>query len=488
MRFAKYHALGNDYLVLEQGAWAGTDGGAPPPAALVRAVCDRHRGVGADGVLVAGVDPGGRPAMRVFNPDGSEAETSGNGLRIFARWLWDRGRVGGEAFDVATRGGVKRCRVRDAGRTVFVEMGRASFDSAAIPVAGPRREVVDEAIEVLGERLRLTAVTVGNPHCVVFVDAPTAERSERLGPVLETHPAFPRRTNVQLVRVVDRGRIEVEIWERGAGRTLASGSSCTRPMTVALSATKALSETVGEMPSRLWSMVCDPIMIGRSTMRARARAIQAMLLCLGLLAACGRGAEPVPELPPLPMDARILAFGDSLKEGAAAAIAALDARHIRSHLITGDNRGSARVVAEALHIDDVHAEVLPADKAATVAELKKGGAVVAMVGDGINDAPALALASVGVAMGGAGSAQALETADIALMQDDIAKLPYVVRLARFTQRIIRANIALTFIVKALFLALAAAGLTTMWLAIFADVGMSLMVTLNGMRPLRWKQP
>ena len=211
--------------MLEQGAWAGTDGGAPPPAALVRAVCDRHRGVGADGVLVAGVDPGGRPAMRVFNPDGSEAETSGNGLRIFARWLWDRGRVGGEAFDVATRGGVKRCRVRDAGRTVFVEMGRASFDSAAIPVAGPRREVVDEAIEVLGERLRLTAVTVGNPHCVVFVDAPTAERSERLGPVLETHPAFPRRTNVQLVRVVDRGRIEVEIWERGAGRTLASGSS-----------------------------------------------------------------------------------------------------------------------------------------------------------------------------------------------------------------------------------------------------------------------
>ena len=233
MRFAKYHALGNDYLVLERGAWAGADGGAdggpagapPPPAALVRAVCDRHRGVGADGVLVEGADPGGRPAMRVFNPDGSEAETSGNGLRIFARWLWDRGGVGGEAFEVATQGGVKRCQVRDEGRAVFVEMGRASFDSAAIPVAGPQREVVDEAIEALGERLRFTAVTVGNPHCVVFVDAPTAERSERLGPALETHPAFPRRTNVQFVRVVDRGRIEVEIWERGAGRTLASGSS-----------------------------------------------------------------------------------------------------------------------------------------------------------------------------------------------------------------------------------------------------------------------
>lgn len=221
MRFHKYQALGNDYLVVEPIVQSSTE----PHAALIRAVCDRHRGVGADGVLLEGVDPDGRPALRVFNPDGSEAETSGNGLRIFARWLWDRGRVGGEAFEVAAQGGVVRCQIRDGGRAVFVEMGRASFDSAAIPVAGARREVVNEPIEALGAPLRVTAVTVGNPHCVVFVDAPTAERAERLGPALETHPAFPRRTNVQIVRVVDRGRIEVEVWERGVGRTLASGSS-----------------------------------------------------------------------------------------------------------------------------------------------------------------------------------------------------------------------------------------------------------------------
>lgn len=224
MRFHKYQALGNDYLVLEAG------GGEWTPA-LVRAACDRHLGVGADGVLVEDVAPGGAHApdralaLRILNPDGSEAEKSGNGLRIFARYLWDQGRVGVEPFDVVTRGGRVRCQVRDAGRMVYVEMGVASFDAAAIPVAGPRREVVGEEIEAGGERLRFTAVSVGNPHCVVFVDAPTPELARRLGPALEAHPAFPRRTNVQFVRVVDRGRIEMQIWERGAGTTLASGSS-----------------------------------------------------------------------------------------------------------------------------------------------------------------------------------------------------------------------------------------------------------------------
>jgi len=218
VRFHKYQALGNDYLVLEAR-------GAEWTPALVRAVCDRHLGIGADGVLVEDVAPGGGLALRVLNPDGSEAEKSGNGLRIFARYLWDQGRVGVEPFAVATRGGRVRCQIRDGGRAVFVEMGVASFDAAAIPVAGPRREVVEEEIEAGGERLRFTAVSVGNPHCVVFVDAPTPELARRLGPALEAHPLFPRRTNVQFVRVVDRGRIEMQIWERGAGTTLASGSS-----------------------------------------------------------------------------------------------------------------------------------------------------------------------------------------------------------------------------------------------------------------------
>ncbi len=221
MRFHKYQGLGNDYIVLERADM----GGADLPATLVRGICDRHYGVGSDGILVEDVAPDGGLALRIFNPDGSEAEKSGNGLRIFARYLWDEGRVGHDPFAVLTKGGTVRCQVRDGGRVVFVEMGAARFDSELIPVAGPRREVVDEPIDAGGERLRFTGVTVGNPHCVVHVDELTPELARRLGPLLETHALFPERANVQFVRVLGRHRIAIEIWERGAGYTLASGSS-----------------------------------------------------------------------------------------------------------------------------------------------------------------------------------------------------------------------------------------------------------------------
>ncbi len=224
IRFEKYHGLGNDYLVVDD-----RDGLGLAPHA-VRRICDRTRGVGSDGILLRGPDPEpGCYALRILNPDGSEAEKSGNGLRIFARYLYDQlydpGEVTEEEFRVRTPGGDVRCRVLESGRTVRVEMGRVSFDSEKIPVAGPRREVLKEPIEVDGVALEFSAATIGNPHCVVLRNAVSEEEARTLGPVLENDPRFSNRTNVQFVEVVDRSTLRIEIWERGAGYTLASGSS-----------------------------------------------------------------------------------------------------------------------------------------------------------------------------------------------------------------------------------------------------------------------
>ena len=181
----------------------------------------------------------------------------------------------------------------------------------------------------------------------------------------------------------------------------------------------------------------------------------------------------------------LFAFGDSLKPGAAEAIAALDARHIRSHLITGDNRGSARVVAEALKIDSVHAEVLPADKAATVTQLRKDGAVVAMVGDGINDAPALAAADVGIAMGG-GTDVAMHAAGITLMRGDPRLVPAALEISRYTYRKIQQNLFWAFIYNLVGIPLAAFGFLSPVVAGAAMALSSVSVVSNALLLKRWK--
>jgi diaminopimelate epimerase len=229
VRFWKYHALGNDYLVLDP---------ADLPAELtperVRRICHRHFGIGSDGILLGPLAGGRAPiGLRIFNPDGSEAEKSGNGLRIFSRYLWDRKIVGDSEFCVDTPGGVVRSTVFDHGRNVRVEMGRVSFWSDAIPVSGPRREVVNEPIEAGGRTFTFCAATVGNPHCVVPMDSINAELAREYGPHIEVHPCFPNRTNVQFLKVIDRRNIQIEIWERGAGYTLASGSSSSASAAVA---------------------------------------------------------------------------------------------------------------------------------------------------------------------------------------------------------------------------------------------------------------
>ena len=153
-------------------------------------------------------------------------------------------------------------------------------------------------------------------------------------------------------------------------------------------------------------------------------------------------------------------------------------------MLTGDNKATAEAVAKAAGVDALQADLLPQQKVAAIERLLERYGAVAMVGDGVNDAPALARATVGIAMGAAGTDTALETADVALMADELSKLPFAVRLSRRARRIIQQNVALSLGIKAIFLALALAGVATLWMAVFADVGASLIVTLNGMRLLR----
>lgn len=222
-RFTKSHALGNDYIVLDPASLS-----FPLTPEAVRRICDRHTGIGSDGILAHVPSTRADFGLRIYNPDGSEAQKSGNGLRIFAKYLYEHGHTRAERFTVETAGGIATCalEVQD-GRVVqvTVEMGEASFRSDRIPAQGPVREMVDEPIEVAGKTLRVTAVNVGNPHCVVFTDDLEGVDVHRLGSLLERHVLFPERTNVQFAQVLGRDRVRIRIWERGVGETLASGSS-----------------------------------------------------------------------------------------------------------------------------------------------------------------------------------------------------------------------------------------------------------------------
>lgn len=244
MKFSKYHALGNDYLVVEHEQFRAV----PMPEGAAR-ICAAHFGIGADGILVHEPDTeDGRFQIRVLNPDGSEAEKSGNGLRIFARYLWDYGLVGQGPFPVVTAGGPVTCQVFQQGQIVSVDMGPVRFDSHEIPVAGPPREVLRETLEVGGERLEYSAASIGNPHCVIVRDAFSTEEVHRLGPLIETEPRFPNLTNVQFLRVMDRRNLWIEIWERGVGYTLASGTSSCAAAAVAHRLGLCEREVTAHMP------------------------------------------------------------------------------------------------------------------------------------------------------------------------------------------------------------------------------------------------
>jgi len=224
--FVRSHGLGNDYLVVD-----GESFGVELTPARVVAICDRHTGVGSDGILERVAAPAGlAAAVRIYNPDGSEAEKSGNGTRIFAKFLMDHGYAPANApLALHTAGGPVSATlvVRERDRSVLrMSMGRASFRCADLPMDGRgSEEWVQRPLEVGGRRFTATCLSVGNPHVVLF-DAPFDEAGARAwGPLVENHAQFPRRTNVQFIQPVDRGTVRALIWERGAGWTLASGTS-----------------------------------------------------------------------------------------------------------------------------------------------------------------------------------------------------------------------------------------------------------------------
>ena len=242
MSFVKFHGYGNDYLVFEAAELAGLGwrGGferfsaGEPFLEFVKRVCDRHFGVGSDGVAV--VEPLGEEKeadfrLRIFNPDGGEAAMSGNGSRCAASYLHYAGLWSGEELRFSTRAGVKRYRLREqTGEGSFrfeAEIGRPRFDSASVPMltGEPLAEVREYPLALPGgETVHVTALQMCNPNCCVFVPDLEAADWRRLGRTIESHAAFPERTNVEFIRVLDRGNIEARVWERGAGETLSSGT------------------------------------------------------------------------------------------------------------------------------------------------------------------------------------------------------------------------------------------------------------------------
>ncbi len=224
MKFVKMHGAGNDFVVID-----GTKEGVAEEQLpnLARRACDRHMGVGSDGIILVLPSRTANFRMRMFNPDGSEAEMCGNGIRCFGKYVFDRKMHGDVVLSVETLSGIKTLKLNAVGgkvRTVRVEMGEPKLLRSEIPMKGANTKVISEPLKVAGKKLAITCVSIGNPHCATFVDSVDSYPVEKIGPQFENHPHFPQRTNVEFVEVVGRDEIKMRVWERGAGETLACGT------------------------------------------------------------------------------------------------------------------------------------------------------------------------------------------------------------------------------------------------------------------------
>ena len=223
MVMMKYQGLGNDYLVLDPNK-----NGVHLQGKKIALMCQRGFGLGADGVLYGPVDINGKMGVHIYNADGSESAISGNGVRIFAKYLMDHGYVEDRKFSIETLAGSIEVECLNSRATEFrVKMGKASFLSREIPVTGEIREVINEPFVFNAKEYKATCLTVGNPHCIIFMDHVSAEQAKNLGPYVENADEFPERMNLQICRRIDSGNLDIEIWERGSGYTKSSGTgSC----------------------------------------------------------------------------------------------------------------------------------------------------------------------------------------------------------------------------------------------------------------------
>lgn len=216
----KYHGLGNDYLIYDP-----VINRTKLQERFVKLLCRRNIGIGADGVLYGPLLEDNETKVRIFNPDGSEAEKSGNGIRIFSKYLKDAGYVKENSYELTTKAGKTRVAFLDAaGERMRVDMGYAEFHAGKIPVVGFGEEIMNEAVFFCDNFYNATCVSMGNPNCVIMLEDVSPKKAMQLGPYVENSKYFPNRVNMQLCHVLDRNNIQIEIYERGAGYTHASGT------------------------------------------------------------------------------------------------------------------------------------------------------------------------------------------------------------------------------------------------------------------------
>ncbi len=232
MKFTKMHGLGNDYVYVDT-----FDQSVPDPAAMAIAVSRPHFGVGADGLVLIGPSTEADYAMRMFNADGSEGEMCGNAVRCIGKYVHDRGLTAKTRVTLATRGGIKTLELRLQGGSVeqvTVDLGEPALSPASLPVTLAGAQVLNHPLSIDGQTHHISCVSMGNPHAVIFVDDPQAVDVHGIGRQIEHHPLFPKRTNVEFVRVWRRDLLEMRVWERGSGETLACGTGAAASLVAAV--------------------------------------------------------------------------------------------------------------------------------------------------------------------------------------------------------------------------------------------------------------